>query len=239
VRTVTTHGREENSLKITTIHFIRHGKVENPEHVVYERLDGYGLSELGRNQARATGRYVANDELMSQAVAVFSSPLQRTRETAGIVADALNGYRAEAGKGPLEIQLDDRLLEIENHFKGKNIKREALLPQNWRYFKDLRRPSYGESYQSVAERMSSFLYEKVDEYAGQTILAVSHEGPIWALRCLLVNGTPQHWLWDRNVPHTSVMTASIDVASHRVLSVSYANPAGDVKNTSFEGARNE
>ena len=35
----------------TTIHLMRHGEVHNPEGILYGRLPGYHLSELGRQMA--------------------------------------------------------------------------------------------------------------------------------------------------------------------------------------------
>ncbi len=35
----------------TTVHVMRHGQVENPGGVLYGRLPGYGLSELGQRMA--------------------------------------------------------------------------------------------------------------------------------------------------------------------------------------------
>ena len=35
----------------TIVHVCRHGQVENPDHILYGRLTGYGLSELGRAMA--------------------------------------------------------------------------------------------------------------------------------------------------------------------------------------------
>ena len=46
-----------------TIHLIRHGEVHNPDHVVYADLDGFGLSELGRQQARAAAARLAETDV--------------------------------------------------------------------------------------------------------------------------------------------------------------------------------
>ena len=35
-------------MSATTIHFVRHGKVYNPDHLLYERLPDFHLSDLGR-----------------------------------------------------------------------------------------------------------------------------------------------------------------------------------------------
>ena len=36
----------------TVVHLVRHGEVENPNGLLYERLPGFGLSERGREMAR-------------------------------------------------------------------------------------------------------------------------------------------------------------------------------------------
>ncbi len=52
----------------TTLYFVRHGQVHNPDGIYYGRLPGYALSASGR-------------------AAVYCSPLLRTRQTARIIAD--------------------------------------------------------------------------------------------------------------------------------------------------------
>ena len=74
----------------TTIHFVRHGKVYNPDHLLYERLPGFHLSDRGMRMAQATGAYIAADPRLNTVAAVYSSPLERTCETAGAILDALN-----------------------------------------------------------------------------------------------------------------------------------------------------
>jgi len=41
----------------TSISLIRHGHVHNPDNIVYGRLPGFRLSELGREQAQAVAAY--------------------------------------------------------------------------------------------------------------------------------------------------------------------------------------
>ena len=138
----------------TTIHFIRHGKVENPDHLLYERLPGFHLSDLGRRMARAAADYAAADPQLSSVVAVYSSPLDRTRETAGIIIGALNKVRVERGEQPLELQTDSRIIEAGNEFRGKRIGYgEGALWRNgnWHLVRNLWKTSWGESYQHIAE----------------------------------------------------------------------------------------
>ena len=87
----------------TTIHFIRHGKVYNPDHLLYERLPGFHLSDRGMRMAQATGAYIAADPKLNTVAAVYSSPLERTRETAGAILDALKAVALPA----VEVHLSD------------------------------------------------------------------------------------------------------------------------------------
>ena len=82
----------------TTIHFVRHGKVENPGHLLYERLPGFHLSEVGVRMAQATAHYIAVNPRLNTVSAIYSSPLERTRETAGEILTALNEVRETRGE---------------------------------------------------------------------------------------------------------------------------------------------
>ena len=64
------------------VHLVRHGEVDNPQHVVYAALPGFELSELGRLQAKEAARYLSRQPI----VAVWSSPLERSLSTAAVIA---------------------------------------------------------------------------------------------------------------------------------------------------------
>ena len=147
----------------TTIHFVRHGKVENPGHLLYERLPGFHLSDVGVRMAQATAHYIAVSPQLNTVSAVYSSPLERTRETAGEILESLNSVRGLRGEEPLELQTDERLIEARNEFRGKRIGfGEGALWKNgnWKLVRNLWKPSWGESYQSIAHRMQDFAWRK-------------------------------------------------------------------------------
>ena len=151
-------------MQATTIHFVRHGEVHNPGHVLYERLPGFHLSERGCRMAEATGRYIAASPQMNTAAAVYSSPLDRTRETAQAILSALNETRATRGESPLELNTDPRIIEAGNNFRGKRIGHgEGALWRNgnWKLVINLWKPSWGESYRQIAARVGAFAQEKV------------------------------------------------------------------------------
>ena len=218
-------------MRSTTIHFVRHGKVENPGHVLYERLPGFPLSERGRRMAEATAEAIAADPDMSRACAVYSSPLERTRQTAGAILAALNARRAERGEEPLELVTDDRLIEASNEFRGLRIghgKGALWRPRNLRLIRNLRRPTWGESYRHIAARMKDFADDKVAEHRGGQIIVVSHESPIWSYRHLLETGHPEHWMFLRHTALASITSITYDDEG-KAIGIAYRDPAAGVE----------
>ncbi|HUR72927.1 MAG TPA: histidine phosphatase family protein, partial [Sporichthya sp.] len=57
----------------TIVHVVRHGEVFNPEGVLYGRLPGYHLSELGVKMAERIAETFAGADI----AALVSSPLER------------------------------------------------------------------------------------------------------------------------------------------------------------------
>ena len=219
-------------MSATTIHFVRHGKVFNPDHLLYERLPDFHLSDRGRRMAEATGAYIAANPQMNTVTAVYSSPLDRTRETAGAILDALNAVRAKRGESELELITDDRVIEAANEFRGKRIGHgEGALWRNgnWKLVRNLYKPSWGESYRHIAARMDAFAREKVAQYPGQQIIVVSHESPIWSYRHMLETGHPEHWMFLRRTALASVTSVTYDNETGRVMSITYVDPAADVE----------
>ena len=47
----------------TIVHLVRHGEVHNPAKILYGRLEGYQLSERGRNMAHATATDLADHDV--------------------------------------------------------------------------------------------------------------------------------------------------------------------------------
>ena len=216
----------------TTIHFVRHGKVENPGPLLYERLPGFHLSDVGVRMAQATAHYIAVSPQLNTVSAVYSSPLERTRETAGEILESLNSVRGLRGEEPLELQTDERLIEARNEFRGKRIGfGEGALWENgnWKLVRNLWKPSWGESYRHIAERVGAFANEKIREYAGRQIIVVSHESPIWSYRHLLETGHPEHWMFLRKTALASITSITYDSDTGKVMSITYADPAAQVE----------
>ncbi|RFT26000.1 histidine phosphatase family protein [Gardnerella vaginalis] len=211
------------NMPATTIHFVRHGEVENPNHVLYERLPGFHLSNRGLKMAQATAKYIATVPQMRGISAIYSSPLERTQETAQQIANALQ-------IGP--IILDNRLIEAENNFRGKRIGYgEGALwkNNNWKLVSNLWKPSWGESYKSIAARVGDFAREQVKNHPGEQIVAVTHESPIWSYRHLLETGHAEHNMLLRKTALASITSITYDCTNMNVLSITYVDPAARVQ----------
>ena len=91
----------------TVVHLLRHGEVHNPTGVLYGRLPGYHLSELGLKMADRIAEHLTGEDVTH----LVSSPLERAQQTAAPAATALD----------LPVHIDDRIIEAGNVFEGKTF----------------------------------------------------------------------------------------------------------------------
>jgi probable phosphoglycerate mutase len=103
--------------------------------------------------------------------AVYSSPLERTRETASVLARRL-GTHVAVERGLLECDFGD--------WTGEELKKLVKLPE-WTAVQ--RHPSgfqfpHGESFAAMQARMATTVATLCSRHPGQTVVAVSHADPI-------------------------------------------------------------
>ena len=217
----------------TIVHLLRHGEVHNPGGVLYGRLPGFHLSELGRAMAQRVADSVADRDI----VHIRVSPIERVRETAAPLA---------AARG-LEPVVDERLIESSNVFQGKRFGpgwTSLAHPKSWVHLWNPLRPSWGEPYQQVAARMRSAVIDARDSARGHEAVVVSHQLPIWILRLSAEGRMYAHDPRKRECTLCSL--TSLHFEGTRLLRVEYSEPAGDMipvadKNATFSsgGARDE
>jgi broad specificity phosphatase PhoE len=196
--------------EITVVHLLRHGEVHNPDGVLYGRLPGYHLSATGKLMAAAAADFFDGRPV----AAVFASPLERAQETARPVAERLG----------LEIVTDDRLIESGNVLEGRTVTltRLALNPANWRYLWNPFRPSWGEPYHQVADRMWLAIERAREAAPGREAVCVSHQLPIWVSRLAAEHRHLWHNPKARQCALGSVTSFTFD--SGELTGVSYAVP---------------
>ena len=195
------------------IHFIRHGEVHNPEKILYGLQPGWRLSERGIQMAQVVAQWSKNLNIG----AIHSSPLQRAQET---VAPIIDNHR-------LQLTTDKNLIEASNIFEGKKFELGSGVlkhPKSWRYLYNPWRPSWGEPYDQIINRMLKALFSARDAAGGKDAICVSHQLPIWILRSAVEGRRLLHDPRKRECSLASVTSFELD-SDGMVSGVSYSEPA--------------
>ncbi len=207
----------------TQVHLVRHGEVDNPDRILYGRLPGYRLSELGQEMARLVATHLSDHDIAE----VVASPLQRAQETAVPIA-AAHG---------LPVGTEERAIEAGNVFEGRAVAGgRGLLkdPKMFRYFLNPTRPSWGEPYQELADRMIAAIGDLRTRAEGREIVLVSHQAPIWIARCALEGRRLWHDPRKRECTLASVTTLVYE--GDLLESIGYAEPAAALLAQAAPGA---
>lgn len=197
----------------TTVHFLRHGEVHNPDLVLYGRLPGFRLSDDGLQMAKDAADALKDRDV----VHLVSSPLQRAQETAQPTAEQFG----------LDVHVDERIIESENAFEGKKVGvGDGALsdPASWPLLRNPFTPSWGEPYVVIAARMWAAAQDARDAARGHEAVCVSHQLPIWTLRRFAEGRR----LWhrpDRRLCGLASLT-SLTFDGDDLLLVTYSEPAG-------------
>jgi len=196
----------------TLVHLLRHGEVHNPDGLLYGRLPGYHLSELGRQMAQA----VADALVEHDVTLVVASPLERAQETAQPIAD----------RHQLPVLTDGRLIEAGNFFEGKkfgvgdgSLRHPAVWPRLVNPF----RPSWGEAYERIAERMLGVVDQARTDAEGHEAVLVSHQSPVWIARLKLEGRRLWHDPRKRQCSLASLTTLTYE--DDRLVSIDLVEPA--------------
>jgi len=155
----------------TLVLLVRHGQTPTTGKHLPGRAPGLHLSEEGQRQAELAAKRIAE---LPHVDAVYSSPLERARETAAPIA---------AARG-LKVQIDKGLLECDfGQWTGGALKDLMKLPE-WRtvqrYPSGFRFPG-GESFPEMQTRMVGAVDKLRAAHKGGVVVAVSHADPIKAL----------------------------------------------------------
>lgn len=140
---------------------LRHGETEwNREWRVYGRTD-VALTEEGRRQALALALALKGEPLE----AIYASPLSRTRETAGAIAQF----------HPLEVRLEEGLVEMDwGECEGLTIKEFRDKYGSFTGLADEAKLPLGEGFKDVQGRAWAAVERFQALHYGNTVLAVTH-----------------------------------------------------------------
>jgi broad specificity phosphatase PhoE len=207
----------------TTVHLVRHGEVHNPTGVLYGRLPGFLLSAAGEKMAVLAAEALAGRDV----TVVRSSPLERAVQTAAPIA---------AGFG-VTPTTDDRLIESANYFEGKTFgvgDGSLRRPSVWVQLRNPFRPSWGEPYVDVAQRVAAAVADARDAAEGHEAVLVSHQLPIEIGRRYLQGRTLWHRPDRRQCALASITSVVYD--GDKIVRIDYQEPAGDAGRRRVGGA---
>jgi probable phosphomutase (TIGR03848 family) len=155
----------------TLVLLVRHGQTPTTGAMLPGRAPGLHLNDVGREQADRVAKRIAE---LPRVDAVYTSPLERTRETATPIAQA----RA------MKVQIDRGLLECDfGEWTGQPLK-ELMKRPEWgtvqRYPSGHRFPG-GESFAEMQTRVVGAIERLRAAHPGGVVIAVSHADPIKAV----------------------------------------------------------
>lgn len=207
----------------TLVHVVRHGEVHNPGRVLYGRLPGYRLSDLGEQMAQRVADALGDRDI----VHLVASPLERAQQTAAPLGAALG----------LEVGSDDRLLEAGNSFEGSTVGSDPRQLLRWEHLRRLSnptRPSWGEAYAEIEARMLAAVHDAGRAAHGHEAVLVSHQLPIETLRRSIEGRRLWHNPRQRQCTLASVTT--ITLLDDEPVQLDYAEPARDLLTVTAPGA---
>lgn len=199
----------------TVVHLLRHGEVDNPTGVLYGRMKGFHLSELGQQMAQRIADSIGDRDITH----VVSSPLERAQETATPLARTLG----------LGIVTDPRVIESANCFQGESFgvgDGVFRRPSAWKHLWNPFRPSWGEPYRQIAARMMAGVYDAREQARGHEAVVVSHQLPIWVTRLHVESRAFVHDPRRRQCTLCSLTTLTFE--DEALTTVSYSEPAADL-----------
>lgn len=152
---------------MTTLYLIRHGQYASPDHIIPYRLPGFHLSPKGISDVTRLAEALASRSI----AAVYTSPMERTQETAAILAKPFHVT-------PI---VDERLLEARSPAQGQ---KEGFLEARggWDiYESDWFKEHNGESMADIAARMKVAIEDITLAHKNAEVIVVSHGDPIMLL----------------------------------------------------------
>ena len=172
---------------MAVFHLLRHGEHGLLGRVLAGRMPGVGLTERGRAEIAAVAERLAGEQIAG----LYASPLQRTRESAEILAARLGL--------PIEFRDDPRWVA-------------------WSTQRSLARIPGGESMRQVQRRVVEALLEIAERHHERSVAVVSH-GDVIRAALVFTLGMPLDFYNRIEVAQGSVSTIRIDPGGMRVLAV--------------------
>ena len=192
----------------TVVILVRHGHTPTTGKILPGRTKGLHLSDLGKDQAEKVASYLSS---LNSVNAVYSSPMERTLETAKPIAKAF-GKRVRTHQGLIEADFGKwtgrKLSELRKLNDWEKVQKNPSL---------FRFPG-GESFMEMQSRMVSTVTNICENHRGEIVVAVSHADTIKAFLTAAL-GTPLDLFQRLHISPCSVSPVIFGVKSPLVLAV--------------------
>ena len=183
------------------LYFVRHGESEaNTQHVISNRESPYGLTEIGKQQAKT----LAEDLSGIPITAIYSSPILRARQTADIVSQSFNmTYQIiealrEYDCGILEGKSDDVSWMLHRKYSNDWILHNAPLSK----------PEGGENFVDIQNRFLPFV-ESLKQSMFTHTLFIGHGGLFQLMFPLILTNIDNDFVREHGIGHTECITAEL------------------------------
>lgn len=162
--------------------FLRHGQAKNNiERILTGRTPNIPLTEKGIEQAEKTAKFLEQMNIS----AIYSSPIERAKHTAEIVAK----------HNSLDVTTDDRLIELDmGKFTG--VPYDDIFTSHGNVFMkfyngELEIAHNGvETFSEVKKRILSIVDHVIEKHPDQNVVLVTHMDPIKAMLATVVDLSP-------------------------------------------------
>ena len=190
---------------------VRHGETEWVREHRYQGSTDVPLNRYGYRQAKALGRLLKKE----RPAAVYSSKLERARETAKLIGRACRK----------KVMSDARLNEVSfGHWEGESHDgirtRSPKASKRWYRAQWSSRPPGGESLRSLEKRISGFLKDLLKQFLkrDKTCIVVTHGGPIRMFLIRFLDISPEIF-WSVRIDTASVTVIQIMKKRNEVIIV--------------------
>lgn len=192
---------------MTRILLVRHGITESSERILAGRTSGIYLNDEGRKQVQRLNAHLSCREL----AVIVSSPMERTVETANILA---------AAEG-VNVEVDSRFNELDfGAWQGTTFAKlmEYPLWAEYNQYRSIHRPPGGESVIEVQGRAWKGIQSLCERFGQSTVLVVSHADVIRSILVLAL-GMPPDNILRLDIPPASISELSVGLGApvvHRI-----------------------
>ena len=167
-----------------SIIFLRHGQaINNTERILAGRTPGIPLTEKGVDQAQKAAKFLEDMKIS----AIYSSPIQRAKNTAEIVGT----------HNSVDVRIDDRLIELDmGKFTGMPYEKIFSSHGNvfMKFYKgELEIAHNGvETFADVKKRVLSLVDHVLENHPNENVVLVTHMDPIKAMLSTVMSLSPEN-----------------------------------------------